>query len=33
MLCIVAAGAVQFIKGRRPVAHAPTPVVPAGAPV
>jgi MFS family permease len=33
MLCIVAAGAVQFIRGRRPVGAVPAPVVPAGAPV
>jgi predicted MFS family arabinose efflux permease len=33
MLCIVAAGAVQFIRGRRPTESIRVPVVPAGVPV
>jgi predicted MFS family arabinose efflux permease len=33
VLCIVAAGAVQFIQGRRAVGTTPTAVVPAGAPL
>jgi hypothetical protein len=33
VLCIIAAGAVQFIQGRRPVGSTPIAVVPTGAPV